>query len=91
MPHPVEIKPHYKRVVHRQRKSSRGYATHRYTRLQSLFDGFSTCFNDADCVHIIPLYNAGEDPIDGIDSKSYATVLSHQGTATPHTVIHLTN
>ena len=38
---------------------------HRYTRLESLFDDFSNCFNDADSVIIAPVYAAGEQPIEG--------------------------
>ena len=40
---------------------------HRYTRLQSLFEPFSTCFNDADAVIVAEVYAAGEAPIEGID------------------------
>ena len=40
---------------------------HRYTRLRDLFDGFCTCFNDADTVIVAPVYAAGEAPIEGID------------------------
>ncbi|RYE56780.1 MAG: UDP-N-acetylmuramate--L-alanine ligase, partial [Rhizobiaceae bacterium] len=40
---------------------------HRYTRLQSLFDEFCTCFNDADAVIVADVYAAGEAPIPGID------------------------
>ncbi|MCX8503762.1 MAG: UDP-N-acetylmuramate--L-alanine ligase [Beijerinckiaceae bacterium] len=40
---------------------------HRYTRLASLFDQFSTCFNDADCVIVADTYAAGEAPIAGAD------------------------
>ena len=38
---------------------------HRYTRLADLFDGFCTCFNDADIVLVADVYAAGEAPIDG--------------------------
>jgi UDP-N-acetylmuramate--alanine ligase len=40
---------------------------HRYTRLQSLFEPFSTCFNDADAVIVADVYSAGEAPIEGAD------------------------
>ena len=36
---------------------------HRYTRLQSLFEQFCTCFNDADAVIVAQVYPAGEPPI----------------------------
>lgn len=38
---------------------------HRYSRLSSLFNGFCTCFNDADAVIVAEVYPAGEEPIDG--------------------------
>ena len=41
---------------------------HRYTRLANLFDGFCTCFNDADIVLVADVYAAGEAPIDGASS-----------------------
>jgi UDP-N-acetylmuramate--alanine ligase len=42
---------------------------HRYTRVQSLFNDFATCFNDADYIYMADIYEAGEKPIAGIDSK----------------------
>lgn len=38
---------------------------HRYTRLKSLFEGFCTCFNQADMVLVADVYSAGEEPIEG--------------------------
>ncbi|MGB1360596.1 MAG: UDP-N-acetylmuramate--L-alanine ligase [Alphaproteobacteria bacterium] len=69
--HPVEIKA----TLQAGRSGTTGKVhaimqPHRYTRLQSLFDDFATCFDDADNVHIIPVYSANEDEIDGINSKS---------------------
>ena len=43
---------------------------HRYTRLQSLFEQFCTCFNDADTVIVAEVYPAGEAPIAGADRDS---------------------
>ena len=42
---------------------------HRYTRLASLFEPFSTCFNDADAVIVADVYAAGEAPIQGADRE----------------------
>lgn len=51
---------------------------HRYTRLQDLFEEFSTCFDKADHVLIAPVYEAGETPIDGITHESLvASIRSH--------------
>src|SRR5438105_8042039 len=43
---------------------------HRYTRLADLFEGFCTCFNDADTVLVADIYPAGEAPIPGIDREA---------------------
>ncbi|MFG1416622.1 UDP-N-acetylmuramate--L-alanine ligase [Xanthobacter sp. V0B-10] len=66
--HPVEIAA----VLRAARGASEGQVIavvqpHRYTRLQSLFDEFCTCFNDADHVIVAPVYAAGEAPIAGVD------------------------
>ena len=52
---------------------------HRYTRLQSLFDQFATCFNDADCVVIADVYAAGESPIEGIDKDGLVAAIKAHG------------
>ena len=66
--HPVEIAA----VLKAARESTNGKVIavvqpHRFTRLQSLFEEFCTCFNDADAVIVAEVYPAGEAPIDGID------------------------
>ena len=43
---------------------------HRYTRVESLFNDFCTCFNDADIVYVTPIFEAGEKPIEGISRES---------------------
>src|SRR5262249_33926167 len=57
--HPVEIAA----VLRAARESSKGQVIavmqpHRYTRLASLFEQFSTCFNDADTVIVAHVYPA---------------------------------
>jgi len=52
---------------------------HRYTRLRDLFDGFCTCFNDADTVLIAPVYAAGEAPIEGADRDALVEGLRVRG------------
>ncbi len=52
---------------------------HRYTRLQSLFEDFCTCFNDADTVLVAPVYEAGEKPIEGINSTTLVEGLRSGG------------
>lgn len=52
---------------------------HRYTRLESLFEDFATCFNDADSIMIADVYEAGEKPIDAINGKSLAQAVQSHG------------
>ena len=52
---------------------------HRYTRLESLFDDFSASFNDADTVIIAPVYAAGEEPIENINSDALAVGIRSAG------------
>ncbi|MCE4222280.1 UDP-N-acetylmuramate--L-alanine ligase [Methylobacterium sp. C25] len=78
--HPVEIAA----VLKAARASTDGKVIavvqpHRYTRLQSLFDDFCTCFNDADTVVVAPVYAAGEAPIEGIDRDSLVAGLRSRG------------
>ncbi|MBJ7416711.1 MAG: UDP-N-acetylmuramate--L-alanine ligase, partial [Niveispirillum sp.] len=64
--HPVEIAAVLKAA--RMAGTGRTIAVvqpHRYTRLQSLFAEFCTCFNDADAVVVADVYAAGEQPIEG--------------------------
>lgn len=78
--HPVEIAA----VLKAGRESTNGkiiavVQPHRYTRLQSLFEEFCTCFNDADAVVVADVYAAGETPIDGIDRDHFIVGLRAHG------------
>ncbi|MCK0129012.1 UDP-N-acetylmuramate--L-alanine ligase [Erythrobacter sp. F6033] len=52
---------------------------HRYTRLNDLMDDFQTCFNDADIVYVTPVYEAGEEPIEGADAAGLVAGLKSRG------------
>jgi UDP-N-acetylmuramate--alanine ligase len=52
---------------------------HRYTRLNELFDGFCSCFNDADTVIVAPVYPAGEAPIEGVSRDALVEGLRLRG------------
>jgi len=78
--HPVEIAA----VLRAARESTNGQVIavvqpHRYTRLKSLFEPFSTCFNDADAVIVAHVYAAGEAPIEGADRDSLVMALRARG------------
>ena len=57
---------------------------HRYSRLEDLFEEFSTCFNNADTVYISEVYAAGEDPIEGINGEALAAAVSEHGHQDAH-------
>ncbi len=78
--HPVEISA----VLKAARSAARGNVIavvqpHRYTRLRDLFEGFCTCFNDADTVLVADVYPAGEAPIEGIDANALVEGLRAHG------------
>ncbi len=52
---------------------------HRYTRVAHLFDGFCTCFNEADVVLVADIYAAGEEPIDGVNREAIVAGLIDHG------------
>ncbi|PCI47371.1 MAG: UDP-N-acetylmuramate--L-alanine ligase [Alphaproteobacteria bacterium] len=69
--HPVEISA----VLSAAREAYKGRVIavmqpHRYSRLESLFDDFCGCFNNADVVIVSDVYEAGEQPIEGINRDS---------------------
>jgi UDP-N-acetylmuramate--alanine ligase len=78
--HPVEIAA----VLRAARESTKGQVIavvqpHRYTRLKTLFEPFSTCFNDADAVIVAEVYPAGEAPIAGADRDSLVAAVRARG------------
>jgi UDP-N-acetylmuramate--alanine ligase len=78
--HPTEIRA----VLAAAREGAEGRVIavmqpHRYTRLQSLMDEFQNAFNDADVVLVTPVYAAGEEPIEGVDSSTLVEGLRARG------------
>jgi UDP-N-acetylmuramate--alanine ligase len=82
--HPVEITA----VLKAARQALRGDRSgkviaikqpHRYSRLSELFDGFCSCFNDADTVLVAPVYEAGETPIEGATATALVQGLQSAG------------
>ena len=78
--HPVEIAA----VLRAARASTKGQVIaivqpHRYTRLQSLFNEFATCLNDADTVIVADIYAAGEQPIPGASRDDLVAAIKAHG------------
>jgi UDP-N-acetylmuramate--alanine ligase len=78
--HPVEIAA----VLRAARDAASGKVIavvqpHRFSRLQSLFEAFAGCFNDADAVIVADVYPAGETPIAGVDKQALAAAINAHG------------
>ena len=78
--HPAEIAA----VLQAARAGARGRVIavvepHRYTRIRDLWTDFCSCFANADSVVVGPLYTAGEQPIDGVDSEALAAGIRAMG------------
>ncbi len=83
--HPIEIRA----VLAAARAAAPGKVIavmqpHRYTRLQSLFDDFCACLNDADTVIVAPVYAAGEAPIEGVDRDALVGGIRARGHRNVH-------
>ncbi len=78
--HPVEIRA----VLSAAREGAQGRVIavcqpHRYSRLSNLMDEFASCFNDADIVHITPVFAAGELPLEGVGSSELVKQIKQRG------------
>ncbi|HCX14814.1 MAG TPA: UDP-N-acetylmuramate--L-alanine ligase, partial [Rhodospirillaceae bacterium] len=78
--HPVEIAA----VLKAARTATKGRVIavvqpHRYTRLQTLFEDFCQCFNDANHVIVADVYPAGEAPIKNINRETLVNGLHDHG------------
>jgi len=85
--HPVEIRA----VLSAAREGVKGRVIavaqpHRYTRLRDLMEEFQTAFNDADIVYVAPVYPAGEQPIEGVDSAALVAGIKAKGHRAAFTV-----
>ena len=68
--HPTEIKTTLKAVRESwpDRRIIAVFQPHRYTRTKALFDEFTRSFYQSDLLVVLPIYPAGEEKIEGIDS-----------------------
>ena len=85
--HPVEIQA----VLSAAREGAEGRVIavvqpHRFTRLRDHMEEFQGAFNDADMVLATPVYVAGEDPIEGVNSEVLVEGLKTRGHRLAETV-----
>lgn len=85
--HPVEIRA----VLAAAREGVKGRVIavvqpHRFTRLRDHMDDFQSAFNDADVVYAAPVYAAGEQPIEGVDSAALVEGIKARGHRSAHLI-----
>lgn len=85
--HPVEVQA----VLSAAREGAEGRVIavvqpHRFTRLRDHMEEFQGAFNDADIVFVTPVFVAGEDPIEGINSEALVEGLKTRGHRLAETV-----
>jgi len=56
------------------------FQPHRYTRLQTFWEEFQTCFVDADHITVLDVFEASENPIEGVHSSLFTEALQSQPT-----------
>ena len=56
------------------------FQPHRYTRMRDLWTEFLSAFDGVDELIVAPIYEASEQPIEGVTSDSYVEQLSKRGT-----------
>jgi UDP-N-acetylmuramate--alanine ligase len=79
--HPTEIKTTLQaaREVWPDRRVVVVFQPHRYTRTRALFDEFTRAFYQSDVLVVLPIYSAGENNIDGVDSVSMCDGIRQHG------------
>ncbi len=85
--HPVEIRA----VLAAAREGVQGRVIavvqpHRFTRLRDHMEDFQGAFNDADVVYAAPVYPAGEQPIEGVESAAMVEGIKARGHRSAHLI-----
>jgi UDP-N-acetylmuramate--alanine ligase len=61
------------------RRTVVAFQPHRFSRTRDLIQDFATAFNDADVLFLCGIYAAGEEPIDGVSSRTLADAIVAHG------------
>ena len=79
--HPAEIKATLRtaKEVWPERRLLVVFQPHRYSRTRLLMESFWSSFNDADYLIVVPIYPAGEEPIEGASAKEIARGVRYCG------------
>ena len=79
--HPTEIAATLKTVKEcwPEKRLVVAFQPHRFTRTSALFDRFAISFNDADVLLVAPIFSAGEDPIENVNSENLVQGIRDHG------------
>lgn len=78
--HPTEIQATLRAARdYFERRVVVAFQPHRYTRTRDLLDDFVTSFNSSDVLLISDIYEASEEPIEGINSETLVEGISTHG------------
>lgn len=78
--HPSELRATFRSVEESfSRKPVVIFQPHRFTRTRLLFDEFVDVLKEVNRLYILDIYSAGENPIDGTDSKSLTEAIRAAG------------
>ena len=79
--HPTEIKTTLQAVKESwpDKRIILAFQPHRYTRTHALFDEFTRAFYQSDLMVVMPIYAAGENPINGVDSSRLCEEIKAHG------------
>ena len=79
--HPTEIKTTLQAAKEAwpDRRMVVVFQPHRYSRTRALFDEFTRSFYQSDVLLVLPIYSAGENVIEGVDSNSMCDGIRQHG------------
>ena len=79
--HPTEIKTTLMAVRESwpEKRIVAVFQPHRHTRTRDLFDEFTRAFYNTDTLILLPIYAAGEAPVEGISSESLGAMIGTRG------------
>ena len=83
--HPTEVEATIKVARNNwpDRRLVMAYQPHRYTRTRDLYEDFVKVLSQVDVLLLLDVYSAGEDPIDGADSRALCRSIRQRGQLEP--------
>ncbi len=83
--HPSEVAVTIKaaREAYPQKRLVMAFQPHRYTRTRDLFEDFAEVLSQVDCLLLLEVYAAGEDPIPGADGRALCRAIRQRNKVEP--------